>query len=302
MTDVDTSSRARRRGRGPRKAPRSTVPGANPWLEVPFVTRKVPTYDLLDDDSLARIEHSADRILAEIGMEFRDDPETVDLFRAGRRRGHADRPGHVDHPLRARPDPAPVFDRATTVPPGGTQPRPLGRDRGRRDGLRAVLRLAVHPRHRRPPAATPTLADFQALVKLGQSSPWLHHSGGHHLRADRHSVNKRHLDMVYAHIRYSDKPFMGSITAPERAADSIEMCRLLFGSDFVDGNCVILGNFNTTSPLVLDGVTTRGIRTYARRRAGQDPPAVPAGRRGPRRSRWREAARKALPNRWSAWR
>ena len=22
-------------------------------------------------------------------------------------------------------------------------------------------------------------------------------------------VNKRHLDMVYAHIKYSDKPFMG---------------------------------------------------------------------------------------------
>lgn len=75
-------------------------------------------------------------------------------------------------------------------------------------------------------------------------------------------MNKRHLDMVYARIRYSDRAFLGSITAPERAADSIEMCRILFWNRFVDENCVIMGNFNTTSQLVLDGVTTAGIRTY----------------------------------------
>jgi trimethylamine--corrinoid protein Co-methyltransferase len=95
----------------------------------------------------------------------------------------------------------------------------------------------------------------------------LHHSGGTICEPTDIPVNKRHLDMVYAHIRYSDRPFLGSITAPERAADSIEMCRILFGEDFVDQNCVILGNFNTTSPLVIDGITSQGIRTYAR--AGQ---------------------------------
>ena len=108
-----------------------------------------------------------------------------------------------------------------------------------------------------------TIEDFENLVKLAQSSPWLHHSGGTICEPTDVAVNKRHLDMVYAHIRYSDRAFLGSITAPERAADSIEMCRILFGSDFVDQNCVIMGNFNTTSPLVLDGVTTAGIREYA---------------------------------------
>ena len=38
--------------------------------------------------------------------------------------------------------------------------------------------------------------------------------------------------MVYSHIKYSDRAFMGSVTAPERAQDSIEMCRILFGKDF----------------------------------------------------------------------
>ena len=112
-----------------------------------------------------------------------------------------------------------------------------------------------------------TLADFENFVKLAQSSPWLHHSGGTICEPTDIPVNKRHLDMVYAHMRYSDRAFLGSITAPERAADSIEMCRILFGTDFVADNCVIMGNFNSTSPLVWDGISTRGIRAYAE--AGQ---------------------------------
>lgn len=81
-------------------------------------------------------------------------------------------------------------------------------------------------------------------------------------------MNKRHLEMVHAHIRYSDRAFLGSITAPERAADSIEMARILFGADFVDQNCVIMGNFNSTSPLVWDDIATKGIRAYAEANQG----------------------------------
>ena len=42
-------------------------------------------------------------------------------------------------------------------------------------------------------------------------------------------MNKRHYDMVYAHMRYSDKPFMGSVTHPQRAQDTVDMARILFG-------------------------------------------------------------------------
>lgn len=48
--------------------------------------------------------------------------------------------------------------------------------------------------------------------------------------------------MVYAHLRCSDKPFMGFVTTPERAEDSIEMARVVFRERFVDGRCVIMGN------------------------------------------------------------
>ena len=63
-----------------------------------------------------------------------------------------------------------------------------------------------------------TIEDFRNFVKLAYSSPFLHHSGGTVCEPVDLPVNKRHYDMVYAHMRYSDKPFMGSVTHPQRAA------------------------------------------------------------------------------------
>ena len=63
-----------------------------------------------------------------------------------------------------------------------------------------------------------TIEDFRNFVKLAYMSPAIHHSGGTVCEPVDLPVNKRHLDMVYSHIRYSDKPFMGSVTHPERAA------------------------------------------------------------------------------------
>lgn len=261
MAAAEAKRTARRRARrGGAGAGGGAEPNAH--LRVPWITRRIPTYDLLDEESLVRIEQTADRILAEIGMEFREDAETVRLFReAGGEVRELSKdvwnirfePGMIREILRTAPsrftqharNPAnsvEIGGDAVVFAPSYGSPFVMDLDRGRRYG---------------------TIEDFRNFVKLGQSSPWLHHSGGTICEPTDVPVNKRHLDMVYAHIRYSDRAFLGSITAPERAADSIEMCRILFGADFVDENCVIMGNFNTTSPLVLDGVTTAGIRTYA---------------------------------------
>ncbi|SMY06872.1 trimethylamine methyltransferase family protein [Flavimaricola marinus] len=270
MADTDImapeAGKPTRRTRGTRRPARSAAHGHNPWLEVPYITRKVPTYDLLDEESLVRIEEAADTILAEIGIEFRDDPVTVEMFRkAG---GTVTKLGDATWNIR--------FDRGliralcATAPPRFTQ---VARNRARSVEIGGDAMIFV-PSYGSPFMLEPngdrryaTLNDFQTLIKLAQSTPWLHHSGGTICEPTDIPVNKRHLDMVYSHVKYSDHAFLGSITAPERAADSIEMCRILFGSDVVDQNCVIMGNFNSTSPLVWDGVTTRGIRTYAE--AGQ---------------------------------
>jgi trimethylamine--corrinoid protein Co-methyltransferase len=88
--------------------------------------------------------------------------------------------------------------------------------------------------------------------------------------------------MVMSHIRYSDRPFLGGIMAVDRAEDSIEMARILFGKDVVDNNCAIMGNVNVNSPLVWDGVATQVIRTYARaNQAALIVPFILGGAMGP---------------------
>ena len=101
-------------------------------------------------------------------------------------------------------------------------------------------------------------------MKLAYAIPWLHHSGGTVCEPIDIPVKKRQLDVVAAHLRFSDKPFMGSVTTEERAEDSIAMARIAFGRDFVDANCVIMGNINANSPLVFDGTMSRALRAYAR--------------------------------------
>ncbi len=266
MVASEVENTPKRRKRRSRTSLRQTGSTQNQHLMVPYITRHIPAYDLLDEENLQKIEQAADTILAEIGIEFRDDPETVDLFkRAGARVSVVNgdswnirfEPGMIREILETAPqrftqharNPAKSIEiggDAMVFSPAYGSPFILDIENGRRYA---------------------TLADFENLVKLAQASPWLHHSGGTICEPTDVPVNKRHLDMVYTHMRYSDRAFLGSITAPERAIDSIEMCRILFGADFVDDNCVVIGNFNSTSPLVWDGISTRGIRIYAE--AGQ---------------------------------
>ena len=78
------------------------------------------------------------------------------------------------------------------------------------------------------------IEDFRNFVKLAYQSKSLHHSGGTICEPVDLPVNKRHFDMVYSHMKYSDKAFMGSVTHPERAKDTVEMAKILFGDDYID--------------------------------------------------------------------
>ena len=82
-----------------------------------------------------------------------------------------------------------------------------------------------------------TIEDFKNFTKLTWMSPALHHSGGTLCEPVDVPVNKRHLDMVYSHLRWSDKPFMGSVTAPERAQ---RYCRH-------GGNCISVVRLSTAT-------------------------------------------------------
>jgi len=109
-----------------------------------------------------------------------------------------------------------------------------------------------------------TIEDFRNFVKLAYSSPSMHHSGGTLVEPVDLPVNKRHLDMVASHIFYSDKAFMGSVTAPERAQDTVDMAAIVFGEQFVDQNCVVTSLINVNSPMVYDDTMLGALKVYAR--------------------------------------
>jgi trimethylamine--corrinoid protein Co-methyltransferase len=69
--------------------------------------------------------------------------------------------------------------------------------------------------------------------------------------------------MLHAHMTLSDKPFMGSVTEPSRALDSIEMCEILFGKDFVADHAVMTSLININSPLTFDNVMMGALEAYA---------------------------------------
>jgi trimethylamine---corrinoid protein Co-methyltransferase len=251
------SSRPRKRrsaGREAKRAARRKTPAAT----AAYIDRQIPYYELLGDEALETIEYNADTVLEEIGIEFKDFPRALELFKeagadvSGERvrfpRGlcrsiiQASAPReftqHARNPARN------VIiggDRTVLVPAYGS-PFVRDLDKGRRYA---------------------TIEDFQNFVKLTYMCHGLHHSGGTVCEPVNVPVNKRHFDMVYSHIKYSDKPFMGSVTAPERAQDTVDMAKIVFGEDFVQQNAVVTSLINANSPMTFDETMLGAATVYA---------------------------------------
>ena len=256
MTDVQPASTGRRArgGADARRAARTSIT----VHQSGFIRRKIKLYEPFSDEQLELIEHNAEIILEEIGIDFRDDAEALQMWKDAGADVKGERvrfpKGLVRGLIKTAPREFTQFARnpANNVTVGGNNTifapvygPPFVRDL---DGGRRYA----------------TIEDFRNFVKLAYMSPSLHHSGGTVCEPVDIPVAKRHLDMVYSHIKYSDKPFMGSVTAPERAVDSVNMAKMVFGSDFVDNNCVLINLINANSPLVFDGTMVGALKVYAR--------------------------------------
>ncbi len=247
-----------RRGRGGAAARRASRSGGGPGQPNTYITRRIREYDVLDEEGLALIEANADRVLEEIGIEFREDQEALALWRDAGADVRGERvhfpkdlcrtliqsapsqfTQHARNPARS----VEIGGKATVFAP--VYGPPFVRD------LEGERRYA-------------TISDFENFVKLAYLAPAMHHSGGTVCEPVDVPVNKRHLDMVHAHMRLSDKPFMGSVTAPERAQDTVDMCKILFGDEFVDTNCVVINLINANSPMVFDETMLGAAKVYAR--------------------------------------
>ncbi|HCV36860.1 MAG: trimethylamine methyltransferase family protein [Acidimicrobiales bacterium] len=260
-------------GRAARRAQRTSAP-----TEVqPYLTRSIAPVEIVSNEGLELIEHNADTILEEVGIDFRDYPPALTLLSqagaevAGERvrfpRGmcreivKASAPAtyiqHARNPTRS----VMVGGDATVFVPAYGSPFVFDVDKGRRYA---------------------TMEDFNNFVKLAYASPHMHLSGGTVVEPVDIPVPERHLDMVYAHLRYSDKPFMGSVTAAGHAQDSIDLAKLAFGDDFVAENTVMTSLINASSPMTWDATMLGAAEVYARSmQASMISPFILAGAMAP---------------------
>jgi len=251
---ADGTSSGRRSGG---RAGRAALRASHVIEGVPYLTRTLQPFEVASDETLALIEYTADTVLEEVGIEVRDYPEALPIFKAGgaiidgtrvrfprglcRQIVSSNAPAtyvqHARNPLHN----VVIGGNNTVFAPNYGSPFVHDLDNGRRYA---------------------TLTDFQNFVKLTYMSPWLHHSGGTVCEPVDVPVSKRHLDMVYSHLKYSDKPFMGSVTAGSRAADSVELARIGFGGELQD-RTVMTSLINASSPLVWDGTMLAAAQCYA---------------------------------------
>src|SRR5882672_10515287 len=259
--DEHSGQRSRRpSGRDAKRAARTARSAAF----VPYITRKIPYYEVLGSEGLELLEHNADTILQEIGIDFRDDPEALALFnQAGadvqgervrfprgmcRRLVQATAPREFTQYARNPAHNVVIGGGNTVFAPAYGSPFIRNLDEGRRYAR---------------------IEDFQNFVKLAYMATGLHHSGGTICEPVDLPVNKRHFDMVYSHMKYSDKPNMGSVTHPDRARDTVEMTKILFGDAYTDPatgkpRTCIVSLINANSPLTWDATMPGALKTYAR--------------------------------------
>jgi trimethylamine--corrinoid protein Co-methyltransferase len=213
---------------------------------------------MLSDEGAEIIENNAEIILEEIGIEFKDDPEALDILREH----GADVQGQRVHFPRGL-----CREYCQKAPSEFTQHARNPARSVEIGGNRTVFAPVYGPPFIRDldnERRYATIEDFRNMVKLIYMLPGLHHSGGTVCEPVDLSVPKRHLEMLYTHMKYSDKPFMGSVTAASRAQDTVDMAKILFGDGFLDENNVLVSLINANSPMTWDDTMLGALKVYAR--------------------------------------
>ncbi|RME51109.1 MAG: trimethylamine methyltransferase [Caldilineae bacterium] len=252
MTGKRRERRHRRPPREDREATVAVVKMVQPLL-------KIPPYNLLGAEGLELLHRKSLQVLAELGVEFYDAEARAILKAAG---------AMVDGET-VRFDPALVEETIARAPSQFTQ---LARNPAN-NVLLGGDHLCFAPVYGPPYVhdldggrREATLHDFQNFVRLAYLSPYLHHSGGTIVEPTDVPPAVRHFDMLFSHIKYSDKAFMGAVMSAEQAADSVAMAEIVFGAEAMRRQPALLSLINISSPRRLDDRMLGALTVYARAR------------------------------------
>jgi trimethylamine--corrinoid protein Co-methyltransferase len=217
---------------------------------------------VLDEERLQRIEATSLRLLEDVGLEFLY-PEALDLWeRAGASVDRAARRVRVPRDL--------LFQQVRFAPETFEMQARNPAHNVCIGGANMVCAPVYGPpfvhdiQGGRRPA---TLDDFHNFVKLGQMAPQIHNAGGTLVEPEDADQDTRHLDMLYALIKYSDKTFMGSVTSAANARDTVAMAAILGGGrEAIAQRPMVLALINVNSPLRFDERMVGALIEYARAR------------------------------------
>lgn len=206
---------------------------------------RMPRYDILSEDAMAKLDAGWRRLITEIGVEFMDQ-RALDLFaKAGQKvedntvfldpdfvlEQVAKAPAEFD--IQARNPANNVHIGGNSMAFGAVYGPPFVREgEVRRDG---------------------TFDDFKNFARLAQSFAALDSAGGVVCEPNDTPLDSRHLDMTYALQTLTDKIYMGNVVSGVNAADTIAMSSILFGGrDNIEATPATISLINCNSPLRWD--------------------------------------------------
>ncbi|CAN5265535.1 trimethylamine methyltransferase family protein [soil metagenome] len=223
---------------------------------LPALYRNIPVYEIVPAEAIELIHDASVTILEEIGCEFRDS-EAIALWKSA---------GASVEGTRVRIDRAQLMELVGQIPSEFTL-HARNAERTVKVGGRNVVFVpmygAPYVRDLENTRRYGSLADLNNFHKLSYMSPTLHSSSSIICEPMDVAVPKRHLHIIHSALTHSDKPFMGIVTAKERAQDVMKMAGIVFGDEFVRDNTVLVSITNCNSPLVWDATMLDALKVYA---------------------------------------
>jgi len=221
-----------------------------------LLVNELPRYEILDESSMQELERGWRRIVSELGIDFLHD-EAIEALEAA---------GQTVEGQLVKFDPDWILEQVAKAPREfdlqARNPEQTIHVGGNHMAFGAVygcpfVREGLERREA-------TYADFENLVRLSQAFPQLDTPGGTICEPNDKPLDSRHLDMVYALLTLSDKPFMGSVTSGPNAEDTIAMAEMVFGRESLEQTPAIISLINVNSPLRYDDRMLSALLAYAK--------------------------------------